>query len=123
MKIPENLQLAIQDILSNGGKPYLVGGAVRDMVLGINPKDLDVEVFNMPIGKLAGVLAGVGPINTVGQAHGCIKMRFDELEVDFTIPRMDNKIGVGHPDFEHVFFPDMKLSDAILRRDFTMNPK
>lgn len=121
MKIPENLQLAIQDILSNGGKPYLVGGAVRDMVLGISPKDLDVEVFNMPIGKLSGVLAGVGPINTVGQAHGCIKMQFDDLEVDFTIPRTDNKIGVGHPDFEHVFFPDMKLPDAILRRDFTMN--
>lgn len=141
MKIPSEIQAIVQKIHEVNGTCYLVGGVVRDLWIGgaltsgmyelnahifkrkepTNFQDLDIEVFGIPVHRLREILEPFGPVNTVGKAHGCMKMKFGDYKVDFTIPRRDNKVGSKHTEFEHTYHPDMSPQEATLRRDFTMN--
>lgn len=97
----------------------LVGGCVRDALLGLNPKDVDVEVFGIPADRLETLLAKRFRIATVGRAFGVFKLK--GLEVDVSLPRTESKHGQGHKGFQVTGDPDLSLEVAASRRDFTIN--
>lgn len=135
---PLNIPLssALQNILwalsENGWRGLVVGGAVRDAVLGHVPKDIDVEVYGPDFAQLASVLKkyghvlggaadeGDGPV--IGKAFGVIKFRDKEgNDYDFSLPRRDSKTGDGHTGFDIQVDPNMSPMEAASRRDFTFN--
>jgi tRNA nucleotidyltransferase (CCA-adding enzyme) len=120
MNIPTELQ-ALIEALAQRGRPYLVGGCVRDWLLGQEPKDFDVEVYGLGWEEVAAILRPFGPTDVVGRSFGVIKVRVDGTEYDIALPRRETKTGVGHRGF--VVEPDVALDEraAAARRDFTIN--
>jgi tRNA nucleotidyltransferase (CCA-adding enzyme) len=124
MDVPASLRRVIDALVARGGRPMIVGGAVRDTLLGLPAKDLDVEVFGLPAETVREVLAGFGPVNAVGEAFTVFKLSgLDGLEeaVDVSLPRRDSKAGPGHRGIVAVGDPSLSLEDASRRRDFTIN--
>ncbi len=106
-------------IKSKGGRVYLAGGCVRDMLLGLNPGDLDIEVFGLREEELANALKTRFLTHKVGKSFGVFKLR--GIEADISIPRLEEKTGPKHTDFEISLKPDLEIREAALRRDFTIN--
>lgn len=110
---------------ARGGRALLVGGWVRDALLGQNPKDADLEVFGVQPNDLRRLLRQFGKLNCVGESFRVYKLAWHEggerLELDISIPRRDRKVGEGHKGFEVVGDPDATFEDAARRRDFTIN--
>ena len=102
-----------------GGTALVVGGSVRDSLLGVPAKDLDVEVYGVPPDLLKRRLAARFQIDLVGEAFGVIKLH--GLPVDISIPRRESKAGLGHKGFEILSDPTMTVQEAASRRDFTIN--
>jgi tRNA nucleotidyltransferase (CCA-adding enzyme) len=102
-----------------GGRAFLVGGWVRDRARGVTVKDLDVEVFGLSLDALERLLAAEGEVIAVGRAFGVLRIK--GLDVDFSVPRRDSKVGRGHRGF--IAEPDAALTpaDAARRRDLTVN--
>lgn len=118
----ELLQI-IHSIQFHGGKPLLVGGAVRDWLLGIPSKDTDIEVYGLNAQLLINkILSRFGDVDQVGMSFGIIKLRSkSNTEYDFSIPRRENKAGSGHRGFIVEPDPSMTPQEACSRRDFTIN--
>jgi tRNA nucleotidyltransferase (CCA-adding enzyme) len=101
---------------------YLVGGCVRDAVLGRPVKDYDVEVFGVPYEKLAQALSGWGKTDLVGKSFGVVKLTLPSGAIyDFSVPRRDSKVAAGHKGFQTTFDSSIAPKDAAARRDFTIN--
>jgi tRNA nucleotidyltransferase (CCA-adding enzyme) len=99
------------------GRALFVGGWVRDRLLGIPSKDVDVEVFGLPVDRLREILQRFGPVNAVGESFTVFKVD----DVDVALPRRDSKVGSGHRGFAVTGDPSMSIEDAARRRDFTVN--
>jgi len=108
-------------IADTGGHALLVGGSVRDKMLGAKSKDLDVEVHGMAAEKLTDVLAEFGHVNPVGASFGVLKLTVGDDDFDFSLPRRENKVGRGHKGFQVEVDPTMTVEEAARRRDFTFN--
>jgi tRNA nucleotidyltransferase (CCA-adding enzyme) len=104
-----------------GGRALLVGGGVRDRLMGIVAKDLDVEVFGLPTDALVSLLRKLGSVNEVGRSFGVYKCKIDDLEIDVSIPRRDSKFGPGHRGIAVIGDPLMSFGEASRRRDLTVN--
>ena len=103
-------------------RAFLVGGCVRDWLLGESQKDYDVEVFGLDYESLAKALRKWGKVDLVGQSFGVIKLTTQVRNTyDFSIPRKDSKRGVGHKGFAVTFEPNLTIEEAAARRDFTIN--
>ena len=114
----------IDALAARGGRPFIVGGAVRDALLGLPAKDLDIEVFGLPAEAVREVLAAFGPVNAVGEAFTVFKLSgLEGIEgaVDVSLPRRDSKAGPGHRGILAVGDPSLSLEEASRRRDFTIN--
>ncbi len=110
---------ALQDL---GLKPILVGGCVRDYLLNLPIKDYDIEVFNTSqIEIVENSLKKFGKVNLVGKIFGVLKLRVDDFEFDFSLPRVEEKIGNSHKDFEVNTDINLTFKEASIRRDFTIN--
>lgn len=96
-----------------------MGGFVRDRLLGVDSKDFDFEVYGLTIEKLETVLSRFGEVIAVGKSFGVLRVK--GFDIDFSIPRRDNKIGRGHKGFRVEFDPDMDFAAAARRRDLTVN--
>ncbi len=121
MNLPSELQPVLA-ALGRVGRPRIVGGAVRDWLLGLEAKDLDIEVGGASFADLHRVLAPLGATDVVGRSFGVIKLRLPSgTEYDISLPRRESKTGAGHRGFR--VEPDPLLSDAeaAARRDFTLN--
>lgn len=116
--IIDKIYKAIEEV---GGKPYRVGGSVRDQIMGHAPKDVDTEVYGISANTLIYVLSKFAPVNTVGASFGVIKLRVGNEEFDFSMPRRDNKTGNGHRGFMVEVDPTMTVFEAAARRDYTIN--
>ena len=117
MRLAEGLRTA-------GGRPYVVGGAVRDRLLGLPVEDYDVEVFGLAPEALRTVLAGLGSVNAVGEAFTVFKLsRLPDWggAIDVSLPRRDSKVGPGHRGIAVSGDPELSLEEASRRRDFTIN--
>ena len=130
MNISNELKIILQEILSQeyppvltiikviiqaGGRLLLVGGAVRDLLLGIPIKDLDIEVHGLNIESLEKLLKQFGHVRLVGKQFGVL--RVDGINADFSLPRKDSS---GRKP-EVVIDPAMSVEDAFKRRDLTIN--
>lgn len=120
-ELPGSLLQIARDIRGAGGRAFLVGGWVRDALLGKNCRDYDVEVYDIGEGELVPILKKYGRTNLVGKAFGVIHLAMKGESLDFSFPRTESKVGYGHRGF--VVHTDEKLSfkEAALRRDFTIN--
>lgn len=118
-EIPQKA-LNIMALLRDAGARdvLIVGGFVRDLLLGIQSKDIDIEVYGMPVDAIVATLAPHFSLDVVGKNFGVIKI---DNEVDVSIPRRESKIGMGHRDFKIDPDPNMSVEDAAARRDFTIN--
>ncbi len=122
-----NLEPALSEVLTNvcrlidqaGGRAWLVGGTVRDLALGYQSADLDLEVFCLAADKLQACLATAYELDLVGQSFGILKLR--RWPVDVGLPRQEAKTGLGHKGFAVHSDPYLSLPDAAARRDFTLN--
>jgi tRNA nucleotidyltransferase (CCA-adding enzyme) len=121
-KAPANVMPVLTALREAGGMPYLVGGTVRDMVLGIEAHDIDVETFCLDADKLVEVLSRFGNVEEVGKSFGVFKLRIEDgTEFDFALPRTEELVGVGHNDFVVTTDFTMQPRQASERRNFTMN--
>lgn len=120
MVVPPQL-VEILKRISTRGRPLLVGGCVRDSLLGLDPKDFDIEVHGIDFETLHQLLRAFGATDVVGRSFGVIKLRLEDTEYDFSIPRRDSKTGQGHRGFRVDADPTLTLAEAAARRDFTLN--
>ena len=102
-----------------GGRALLVGGCVRDGLLGQEPKDFDIECFGISAPDLQRVLSERFELDLVGISFGVIKLK--HLEIDVAMPRRETKLGLGHRAFEMEYDPTLTVEEASARRDFTVN--
>lgn len=119
-----NYDLAIQiakKVNEIGGTAYFVGGYVRDKLLGIPNKDIDIEIHNINPEVLENILKELGEVQlrTVGNNFGIYNI--DGYELDISLPRKEKATGKGHKDFEIVVDPFLSLEESAKRRDFTIN--
>ncbi len=96
----------------------LVGGCVRDELMGIQPKDWDVEVYGIEPVRLREILDSFGQVDVVGEAFTVYKLGQD---LDVALPRREKKVGRGHKGFVIEGDPEMSFKAASRRRDFTVN--
>ena len=119
---PNKLDIIFDKLNKQNAKPIIVGGFVRDCLLGIESKDIDIEVYNIPsYEKLENLLKEFGTINSVGKSFGVCKLDFADMQLDFSLPRKDSKISKGHNGFEAKINPHLDFKTATSRRDFTIN--
>lgn len=102
-----------------GGRALVVGGWVRDHLLGARSKDVDIEVSGLDVARLESLLAGFGSVHAVGRAFGVF--RVGGIDVDFSLPRRDSKRGPGHRGFDVTPDPSLGFAQAARRRDLTVN--
>ena len=102
-----------------GGRAYYVGGFVRDGLLGIENKDVDVEVHGVAAGRLFELLKEIGEPLSYGSEFGIYSLKGSR--VDVALPRSERATGRGHRDFEVFTDPFLGTEKAAKRRDFTVN--
>src|SRR3989338_10342537 len=127
-QIPRNLKTItarlVQDL--SFARVYLVGGAVRDLILERPTKDYDLVVGSVPIPKLERWLADHGQVNLVGKTFGVFKWQpagWAGEAIDVALPRTEHvSLGSGrYRDFTVQSNPDLPIENDLLRRDFTIN--
>jgi len=102
--------------------PIIVGGFVRDSFLGLESKDIDIELYNIDsLSKVEKILKEFGQVNNVGKSFGIVKLLYEDLDLDFSLPRVDNKIAKGHKGFDIRIDTTLTFKEASRRRDFTIN--
>jgi tRNA nucleotidyltransferase (CCA-adding enzyme) len=112
--VATNIARAVRE---RGGRAVVVGGWVRDRLLGRESKDMDLEVFGIPSADLPALLAPFGKVEPIGQSFPVYKIG----TIDIGLPRRESKSGRGHKGFVVEGDPAMSIEDAARRRDFTMN--
>jgi tRNA nucleotidyltransferase (CCA-adding enzyme) len=100
-----------------GGRALIVGGWVRDRLLGRESKDIDIEVFGLGADRVRGILESLGRVETVGESFQVYKAG----DIDVSLPRRESKSGRGHRGFDVTGDPSMSIAEAARRRDFTIN--
>ncbi|HRI80882.1 MAG TPA: polynucleotide adenylyltransferase [Opitutaceae bacterium] len=120
MNLPDHLHQVLEAV-RRIGRPRLVGGGVRDWLLGLPCQDFDIEVAGVDFETLHRALAPYGATDVVGRSFGVIKLRHGQHEYDFSLPRRESKTGAGHRGFAIAPDPALTDADAASRRDFTIN--
>ena len=117
-KIPHKVIDLSRAVRDAGGRALLVGGCVRDTMMNTQPKDWDLEVYQLAPAKLREILDEYGPVNVVGEAFTVYKLGH---ELDVSLPRRERKAGRGHRGFVIEGDPSLTIKEATRRRDFTIN--
>jgi tRNA nucleotidyltransferase (CCA-adding enzyme) len=118
-------------VRSLGLDAYLVGGAVRDELLGLDSKDADFLVPGVDTDGLRAALAPHGRVEDLIVADRLVGIRFHPNDgeirtltragIEFAPPRKEVSTGPGRHDFEIVADPSLSVEDDMRRRDFTVN--
>lgn len=117
-RVPQKILSLARAVSDAGGRALLVGGCVRDRLLGRAVKDWDVEVYGVEPRALRELLDRMGRVNVVGEAFTVYKLGHN---LDVSIPRRERKAGHGHRGFVIEGDPSMPVAEATRRRDFTIN--
>ena len=104
-----------------GGRALVVGGTVRDALLWIPGKDVDIEVHALSLDDVLRVLRPFGSVSEVGRSFGVLKLRHGSGEVDVSLPRRDRREGTGHKGIRATADPFLGPEEAARRRDLTIN--
>lgn len=117
MELPDSIKKALDIIDSAGYECWLVGGCVRDAVMGIKPHDYDITVSSTPEETMA-VFDGCRIIET-GLKHGTVTVLIDGEPIEITTYRVEGEyLDNRHPS--EVSFTRC-IEDDLKRRDFTIN--
>lgn len=117
-------------IIAKGARPILVGGCVRDVFMGGESKDIDIEVFGegkngeaLSYANLKQMFAKVPGVNAqeAGAAFSVLKMRLGDEDFDISLPRTEMSTGDHHADYDVTSDSRMSFDEASSRRDFTIN--
>ena len=100
-----------------GGRALIVGGWVRDRLMGRDSKDVDLEAYGIEAARLRALLERVGRVETVGESFQVYKLG----DLDVALPRRESKSGRGHRGFDVEGDPTMSVQEAARRRDFRIN--
>jgi len=121
--VPKRLLQIAEDIRAEGGRAFLVGGFVRDSLLGTRDeiRDFDIEVYKISQEKLLSILSKHGKPNLIGKAFGVVHLSRQNIHYDFSFPRTESKTGSGHRAFDVQTDPNLSFEEAAKRRDFTIN--
>jgi tRNA nucleotidyltransferase (CCA-adding enzyme) len=124
LALPRGLREVIDAVGAAGGRALLVGGAVRDALLGLPLKDYDLEIYGIAAERLSDLLARFGRVDAVGQAFTVLKLSGlagQSGVLDVSLPRRDSKVGPGHRGIAVSGDPELSIEEAARRRDFTIN--
>ena len=118
-------------VLGLGLDAYLVGGAVRDELLGVDWKDADFLVPGVDTAELKERLAPHGKVDDLIVADRLVGVRLYPRDpgiralvpagIEFAPPRREESTGPGRHDFVIVADPSLSVEDDMRRRDFTIN--
>lgn len=118
---PAALQ-AYQGLSAAGGRVFIVGGAVRDTILGKTPKDIDLMVGGLPAETVNEVLKALpGKSTYAGKNFGVFHYHVGEDQVEIALPRTEKSTGAGHKDFDVTVDHELPVEADMARRDFTAN--
>ena len=104
-----------------GGQALLVGGSVRDEIIGMPCKDYDIEVYGIEPETLIKLANNFGDVKKAGVSFGVLKLQVGSVDLDVSLPRRETSTGAGHKDFSVAADPNMSIEEASRRRDFTFN--
>jgi len=122
MLLPPIIKTIAKTLGEHHAKAIIVGGSVRDHFLDLPIKDYDIEVFGLEnMDLLENILCEYGTVNLVGKSFGVLKFMHEGEVYDFSFPRREQKIGLGHRGFDVEVDAKMDFTHASLRRDFTVN--
>ncbi|CAM3064537.1 NUDIX domain-containing protein [Streptobacillus felis] len=116
INLDERLQL-ILNMLNEYGEGYLVGGALRDIFLGLKPKDFDMAT-NIPMEELLHILNEYNPI-IISEKYQVISIQVDEFKIE--IARFRKESGVLDGRNPKNFYFVENIEEDLSRRDFTVN--
>lgn len=105
----------VERISAASGTAFLVGGAVRDLLLEVPLHDIDIEVHGLTLEQLSDILKQEGPVSYVGKSFGVLKLH--GTNTDWALPRTDT---TGRKPTVQMD-PHMGIYEALRRRDLTMN--
>ncbi len=108
-----------KEVKKHGGCAYFVGGYVRDRLLHMENKDIDIEIHGVEIPLLTKILDSLGERISMGESFGIFALRGYGL--DIAVPRKEKAVGKGHRDFATFCDPMIGTFEAAKRRDFTFN--
>ncbi|MBM3887246.1 CCA tRNA nucleotidyltransferase, partial [Candidatus Dependentiae bacterium] len=114
-KYKETLFPVVRALHEHGATAYLVGGCVRDMVLNLPLKDLDIEVHGIELPDLQNILARFGHVEEVGKKFGVLLLL--GVAIDWSLPRTDSSGRKPQVTLQ----PQLDIKQALQRRDLTMN--
>lgn len=104
-----------------GGRAFLVGGAVRDRLLGLPAKDADLEIHGLDAERVEAIAASVGKVHLVGRQFAVLHVSAPDGTLEISLPRRESKTGPGHKGFAVAADPHLGPREASRRRDFTVN--
>lgn len=108
-----------EKVKEKGGRVFYVGGYVRDSLLNIKTKDIDIEVHNISYDELLKIISELGEPTEYGSNFGILSLK--KYNLDIALPRKEFNTGRGHKDFKIYTDPFIGTYKAAKRRDFTIN--
>jgi len=124
LRVPLGATRCGEALTRAGGRVFIVGGAVRDALLGRPQKDFDLEVFGLSADEVQRALSAIARVEPAGDSFPVFKVAgLPEItgQIDVALPRRDSKKGPGHRGIEALADPSMSPREAARRRDFTIN--
>jgi len=119
--LPAEIRALVIALGMHEAKCYLVGGAVIDIIAERPVKDWDIEVFGMSYYDIVEALYPFGVPDVIGNKFGIVKIKYRGYDLEFSIPRRENRVGVKHQDFNIELIQNLSIEEAAKRRDFTVN--
>lgn len=120
--LPPPILLLLETLSRHHITPILVGGYVRDALIGHPTSDLDIELYGVTsLEALEQLLRPFGKLNAVGKSFGVLKLSYGGYRIDFSPPRTEFKHAPGHKGFDVKWFGELDFTAAAARRDFTIN--
>ena len=120
-KTQDALDVLLADLTVAGGIVTVVGGSVRDMLLGLPAHDLEVPGLDM--GCVHQIVANKFSVDETGVSFAVLKVRIPGSTdvIDIALPRTEELTGTSHTDFDVTADKDLDFATAASRRDFTIN--
>jgi len=115
IKLPKEVEFIIDTLNNNGFEAYIVGGCVRDSLLGRAPQDWDITTNALPE-KLIDIFDHTVP---TGLQHGTVTIVLNNDNYEVTTYRIDGEY-LDNRRPENVIFTS-SLEEDLSRRDFTIN--
>lgn len=107
-----------EQIRNLGGSAFIVGGAVRDLIMGCASHDHDIMVCGIEVSAFKKTFPAA---KMTGNAFPVFRLNIEGEEVEIAFARKEEKVAEGHSGFKMIFSSDVTFEEDMVRRDTTMN--